>query len=153
LPILNGVADEAVLVSEDAHALMIIGLANYFAAALLLPYEVFRATAEEFRYDVERLSGHFEVGFDSVCHRLSTLQRPWARGVPFSILDAGPETHIVVARAARSRRGRLVRRHATVRTAYSHSIVPGGLLVTSSTTRLTSRTSFVMRVEIRSSTS
>ena len=36
---------------------------------------------------------------------------------------------------------------------YSHSIVPGGLLVTSSTTRFTSRTSFVIRVEIVSSTS
>ena len=32
-------------------------------------------------------------------------------------------------------------------------MVPGGLLVTSSTTRLTSATSFVIRVEIRSSTS
>jgi len=37
--------------------------------------------------------------------------------------------------------------------AYSHSIVPGGLLVTSSTTRLTSGTSLVMRVEILASTS
>src|SRR5690606_40590005 len=36
---------------------------------------------------------------------------------------------------------------------YSHSIVPGGLLVTSSTTLLTSATSLVMRVEMRSSTS
>ena len=36
---------------------------------------------------------------------------------------------------------------------YSHSMVPGGLLVTSSTTRLTSRTSLVMRVEIRARTS
>ncbi len=33
--------------------------------------------------------------------------------------------------------------------AYSHSIVPGGLLVMSSTTRLTSGTSLVIRVEIR----
>ncbi|MEY9862298.1 hypothetical protein ABH935_007943 [Catenulispora sp. GAS73] len=39
------------------------------------------------------------------------------------------------------------------RGAYSHSIVPGGLLVTSSTTRLTSATSLVIRVEIRASTS
>ena len=38
-------------------------------------------------------------------------------------------------------------------TGYSHSMVPGGLLVTSSTTRLTSGTSLVIRVEIRSSTS
>ena len=37
--------------------------------------------------------------------------------------------------------------------AHSHSMVPGGLDVTSRTTRLTSRTSLVMRVEIRSSTS
>ena len=36
---------------------------------------------------------------------------------------------------------------------YSHSIVPGGLLVTSKTTRFTSRTSFVIRVEIFSSNS
>ena len=36
---------------------------------------------------------------------------------------------------------------------HSHSMVPGGLLVTSSTTRLTSRTSLVIRVEIVASTS
>ncbi len=36
---------------------------------------------------------------------------------------------------------------------HSHSMVPGGLLVMSRTTRLTSATSLVMRVEIRASTS
>lgn len=36
---------------------------------------------------------------------------------------------------------------------HSHSMVPGGFEVTSSTTRLTSRTSFVMRLEILASTS
>ena len=36
---------------------------------------------------------------------------------------------------------------------YSHSMVPGGLLVQSRTTRLTSLTSLVMRVEIRARTS
>ena len=41
----------------------------------------------------------------------------------------------------------------TLFTSYSHSIVAGGLLVTSNTTRLTSRTSFVIRVEIFSRTS
>ena len=39
------------------------------------------------------------------------------------------------------------------RTHYSHSMVPGGLEVTSRTTRLTSRTSLVMRVEIFARTS
>ncbi|PKW12801.1 hypothetical protein A8926_0291 [Saccharopolyspora spinosa] len=36
---------------------------------------------------------------------------------------------------------------------HSHSMVPGGLEVTSRVTRLTSATSLVIRVEIRSSTS
>ncbi len=40
-----------------------------------------------------------------------------------------------------------------IRSAHSHSMVPGGLEVTSRTTRLTSRTSFVMRFEMRASTS
>jgi XRE family transcriptional regulator, fatty acid utilization regulator len=85
-PTLIEVADQAGVVSAEAHALMIIGLANYFAAAVILPYERFRTTAEEFRYDIERLATHFGVSFETVCHRLSTLQRPRARGVPFSFV-------------------------------------------------------------------
>ena len=42
---------------------------------------------------------------------------------------------------------------SVLRSFYSHSIVAGGLLVTSSTTRFTSGTSLVTRVEIRASTS
>lgn len=60
-----------------------VGLANYFAGALLLPYERFRVAAEHARYDIELLSLGFEVGFETVCHRLSTLQRPGSRGIPF----------------------------------------------------------------------
>ena len=63
-----------------------IGLANYFAAALILPYRIFHASAEEARYDIEHLAGHFGVGYETVCHRLSTLQRPGLRGVPFSFV-------------------------------------------------------------------
>ena len=59
------------------------GLAHYFAGATLLPYEQMLATAREYRYDIERLQRHFHVGFETVCHRLSTLQRPALRGVPF----------------------------------------------------------------------
>jgi predicted transcriptional regulator len=35
------------------------------------------------RYDIELLSLRFEVGFETICHRLSTMQRPSHRGVPF----------------------------------------------------------------------
>ncbi|TJZ49533.1 ImmA/IrrE family metallo-endopeptidase [Streptomyces piniterrae] len=63
-----------------------IGVANYFAAALILPYRLFHTAAEEMRYDIERLSDHFGFGYETVCHRLSTLQRPRLRGVPFSFV-------------------------------------------------------------------
>ncbi len=47
---------------------------------------MFHTTSERFRYDIERLSEHFGMGFETICHRLSTLQRPRARGVPFSFI-------------------------------------------------------------------
>jgi hypothetical protein len=67
----------------QARGLARIGLANYFAGALLLPYEPFLKAAEAVRYDIDRLSILFGAGFETICHRLSTLQRPGAPGVPF----------------------------------------------------------------------
>ncbi|MEG3630110.1 short-chain fatty acyl-CoA regulator family protein [Streptomyces poriticola] len=69
-----------------SHALARIGIANYFAAALILPYRSFHAAAEEVRYDIERLTDRYGLGYETVCHRLSTLQRPRLRGVPFSFV-------------------------------------------------------------------
>ncbi|OEU86922.1 Cro/Cl family transcriptional regulator [Streptomyces abyssalis] len=63
-----------------------IGVANHFAGALILPYRAFHSAAEEVRYDIERLTDRFGVGYETVCHRLSTLQRPRLRGVPFSFV-------------------------------------------------------------------
>ncbi len=60
-----------------------IGLANYFAGALLLPYGAFLEAAETLRYDIELLEQQFGMGYETICHRLSTLQRPGAPGVPF----------------------------------------------------------------------
>ena len=70
---------------DDAptHALARIGLANYFASAVLLPYGLFLKTAEALRYDIDLLARRFGVGFETVCHRLSSMQRPGAPGVPF----------------------------------------------------------------------
>lgn len=80
------VAGATGLTSPESAALARIGLANYFAGALLMPYGAFRTVAEEVRYDIELLSARFGVGFETVCHRLSTLQRTGRRGVPFSFL-------------------------------------------------------------------
>lgn len=81
--VIGRLADDPVLVDEEARRLARIGLANYFAGALLLPYGDFLAAAEAERYDIERLGRRYGVGFETICHRLSTLQRPAARGVPF----------------------------------------------------------------------
>lgn len=71
---------------SPARALARIGIANYFAAALILPYGDFHAAAEDVRYDIERLTDRYSLGYETVCHRLSTLQRPRLRGVPFSFV-------------------------------------------------------------------
>ena len=48
-----------------------------------MPYRIFLETAEQTHYDIDRIAAHFGTGFETTCHRLSTLQRPGARGVPF----------------------------------------------------------------------
>jgi predicted transcriptional regulator len=48
-----------------------------------LPYQSFLEAAETLRYDIDLLSQRFELSLETICHRLSTLQRPEARGVPF----------------------------------------------------------------------
>ncbi|MFR9752451.1 short-chain fatty acyl-CoA regulator family protein [Nocardia sp. 004] len=74
---------ETTTLPSESRRLLRIGLANYFAGALILPYGLFLEAAERLRYDIDLLSAQFEVGFETVCHRLSTLQRRGRRGVPF----------------------------------------------------------------------
>lgn len=80
---IDRLADDRVLAGDEARRLARVGLANYFAGALILPYSDFLAAAEQEAYDIEKLGRRFGVGFETVCHRLSTLQRADARGVPF----------------------------------------------------------------------
>lgn len=80
---IDRLAEEAAMETAEARSLLRIGLANYFAGALILPYGAFLAAAEAERYDIDLLARRFGVGFETTCHRLSTLQRPEARGVPF----------------------------------------------------------------------
>ncbi|WP_100253481.1 short-chain fatty acyl-CoA regulator family protein [Methylobacterium sp. UNC300MFChir4.1] len=70
----------------ETHRLARIGLANYVAGALIMPYRPFLAAAEKLGYDIECLSERFGVGYEAICHRLSSLQRPEARGVPFFLI-------------------------------------------------------------------
>ncbi len=80
---IDALVGETTFSSEPARALTRIGLASYFAGALVLPYRRFLQVAEQLQYDIELLAERFGVSYETVCHRLSTLQRPDARGVPF----------------------------------------------------------------------
>ena len=83
---IDAILADAAGLSAEAKTLGRIGLANYFAGALLLPYGLVLQTAEETGYDIELLGQRFGVGFETASHRLSTLQRPDAPGVPFFFL-------------------------------------------------------------------
>jgi predicted transcriptional regulator len=84
--LIDAMVDEGVFTSAESRTLARLGLANYFAAATVLPYRQFHDVAENFRYDVERLSAFYSVSYETVAHRLSTLQRPSMRGVPLSFV-------------------------------------------------------------------
>ena len=77
------IVEAAAVSSVEARNLLRIGLANYAAGALTMPYARFRATARQMRHDIDRLCRRFGVSFEQACHRLSTLQRPGAEGIPF----------------------------------------------------------------------
>ncbi|WP_374943492.1 short-chain fatty acyl-CoA regulator family protein [Sphingomonas sp.] len=81
--IIAAVVEAAPLPDIEARRLLRIGLANYAAGALVMPYEHFRTVARSVRHDIDRLSRRFGVSFEQACHRLSTLQRPGAEGIPF----------------------------------------------------------------------
>jgi predicted transcriptional regulator/transcriptional regulator with XRE-family HTH domain len=72
--------------SPAARVVAKIALANYFAGAVLMPYTSFHQAARDERYDIDVLGRRFRVGFEQVCHRLTTLRRPGAEGVPFHMI-------------------------------------------------------------------
>lgn len=73
----------AKLSAPESEMLCRIGLANYFAGAVLMPYAAFLAAAQTERYDIERLMNRFGVSFEQAAHRLSTLNRTGVTGIPF----------------------------------------------------------------------
>ncbi|KYF55693.1 DNA-binding protein [Sorangium cellulosum] len=74
------------LTTPESRALARVALANYFAAAILMPYQPFLEAARTERYDIELLAHRFGTSFEQVCHRLTTLRRPGAEGVPMHMV-------------------------------------------------------------------
>ncbi|WP_022683807.1 helix-turn-helix domain-containing protein [Sphingobium bisphenolivorans] len=68
---------------EDSRRLAAIAFTNHAAAALIMPYDRFRQAAEQSRYDLPLLRARFGVSVEQLAHRLTSLGRTGARGVPF----------------------------------------------------------------------
>ncbi|MEL6687443.1 MAG: short-chain fatty acyl-CoA regulator family protein [Pseudomonadota bacterium] len=81
-PLIDSLIADMKFGSADANRLMRTTLANYFAAALLMPYGDMYKAAEELRYDIDALAHRFGTSAEQVAHRLTTLNRPDMRGVP-----------------------------------------------------------------------
>lgn len=88
-PVIAEIARRAEFRSAEAAEVCKIGLRNYFAGALMLPYQPFMAAAKDLRHDLDLLAARFGASLEQVAHRLSTLQRPGLKGVPvfFATID------------------------------------------------------------------
>lgn len=83
---IEAILARALLTTPEARDRARAALERYAAAALLMPYERFHEAAVALRYDIDRLSERFAASWEQVCHRLTTLRRPGAEGVPFQLL-------------------------------------------------------------------
>ncbi len=92
--LLESLVDDERLTSAAARERCKHALVRYAAAALLFPYDSFLEAAEQVRYDVDRLALAFGASFEQVAHRLVTLRRSGAEGVPFAFLRSDPAGNI-----------------------------------------------------------
>jgi predicted transcriptional regulator/DNA-binding XRE family transcriptional regulator len=81
--LIEATLDLARFQTPEARDIAKIGLANYFAGAALLPYRAFLQATRDTRHDLERLADLFGASIEQVAHRLATMQRPGAKGIPF----------------------------------------------------------------------
>lgn len=84
--LISGLVERAGASDKASATLLKVTFANYLAAAILMPYEAFHSAVEQARYDIDRACARFGVSFEQACHRLTTLAKPGARGVPFFML-------------------------------------------------------------------
>lgn len=99
---LDEIIENANFTSESSKAVCRVGLANYYAGALLMPYQQFLESTQRERYDIERLQILFNVSFEQICHRLSTLQRTGLTGIPFYFLRVDAAGNISKRQSASS---------------------------------------------------
>ncbi|MGP1274839.1 MAG: helix-turn-helix domain-containing protein [Caulobacterales bacterium] len=92
--ILDASTARAALPDPVAARLYRANLAGYTAAAVLMPYDTFHQSAEAAGHDAETLSHRFAVSYEQAAHRLTTLNRPTRRGVPFFLMRIDPAGNV-----------------------------------------------------------
>jgi hypothetical protein len=93
-PIIARMLESARPPDPGSRHLLHMSFANYAAGAIIMPYGKFLRAAEEHRYALDRLCAQFGANVEQVAHRLTTLGRSGARGVPFFMLRVDPAGNI-----------------------------------------------------------
>ncbi|MFL6753751.1 MAG: short-chain fatty acyl-CoA regulator family protein [Sphingomicrobium sp.] len=93
-PILARMLEVARPPDPGSRRLLHMSFANYAAGAVMMPYGKFLRAAEEHRYAIDRLTAQFGANVEQVAHRLTTLSRGGAKGVPFFMLRVDPAGNI-----------------------------------------------------------
>ncbi len=84
--LIDEIVASAGLEGTETRRLLRIGLANYMAAAVMMPYERFHTAVKALRYDIDLLAQRFGAGYEQVCNRLTSLQRPGDKGIPLFLV-------------------------------------------------------------------
>src|SRR6478752_5293621 len=93
-PIIAQMLETARAPDPGSRRLLHMSFANYAAGAIMMPYGKFLRAAEEHRYNLDRLTAQFGANVEQVAHRLTTLSRSGAKGVPFFMLRVDPAGNI-----------------------------------------------------------
>lgn len=88
------VQSAATLTSDGARDNAKEALYSYCASALLFPYDRFLDDAQRVRYDIDVLRRMYSASVEQICHRMVTLRKPNAEGVPFAFMRADPSGHL-----------------------------------------------------------
>jgi predicted transcriptional regulator/DNA-binding XRE family transcriptional regulator len=93
-PIIARMIEAARPPDPGSRHLLHMSFANYAAGAIMMPYGKFLRAAEEQRYAIDRLCAQFGANVEQIAHRLTTMGRSGARGVPFFMLRVDPAGNI-----------------------------------------------------------
>lgn len=84
--VIDEITADAKASNPEIATLIRIMLSGYFAGAMMMPYSHFHASAKQARYDLEALCNRYSASIEQVSHRLTTMNRPSDKGIPFFFL-------------------------------------------------------------------